>query len=216
VEGGKGIGLIFLRSEGEKLFFNDREISADDLSALVKELDDYLVTEFIYQAEYSRKIFPDTTNTLRFLTMWDYDRMEPFIASAAHRIGSSRSFPVDNFKYGKGGLSAAVDLESGVLGKAARMSDEGGLEWHAGHPENGSRIEGVGLPLWPETKGEILRMAARLPYIPYIAWDVVMTDGGFSVLETNSTPGLAVLQIHEPLLRDPRVRRFYQAHKVIN
>jgi hypothetical protein len=215
VEGGKGIGVIFLGRHEGRLHLNGQEITPADLSDLIRELDDYLITEFIHQAEYSRVIFPDTTNTIRILTMWDYERMEPFIAQAAHRIGTSRSFPVDNFRYGRGGLSSSVDLQGGELGKAFRLTDDWRVEWHSRHPENGSQIEGVGLPLWSEIRGEILRMAAELPYIPYIAWDVVMTDGGFSILETNSTPGLAVLQVHEPLLRDPRVRRFYQAHKVI-
>jgi hypothetical protein len=37
-----------------------------------------------------------------------------------------------------------------------------------------------------------------------------MTDEGYSILEANSPPGITVWQVHAPLLRDPRVARFFR------
>ena len=61
-------------------------------------------------------------------------------------------------------------------------------------------------------KGRGLLDAARcLPEAPLIGWDVLMTDGGYSILEANSPPGVSVWQVHAPLLADPRVARFFRA-----
>ena len=46
---------------------------------------------------------------------------------------------------------------------------------------------------------------------PLIGWDMLMTDDGYSILEANSPPGITVWQVHAPLLRDPRVARFFAA-----
>lgn len=57
-------------------------------------------------------------------------------------------------------------------------------------------------------------MAAAFPYLLRLGWDVVLTDDedGFPVLEVNAHAAMRTLQVHRPLLRDPRVRRFYEYH----
>ena len=50
---------------------------------------------------------------------------------------------------------------------------------------------------------------------PAIAWDLVVTRDGCSVLEGNGPPDVFVWEVHTPLLADPRVRRFYEDHGVI-
>jgi hypothetical protein len=49
------------------------------------------------------------------------------------------------------------------------------------------------------------------PYLPYVGWDVVVTDDGIRILEGNSNSGLDGIQHYGPLLADPRVRRFYES-----
>jgi hypothetical protein len=116
---------------------------------------------------------------------------------------------------GAGGLSACIDLATGVLSRAACRSDAGVIERHAHHPETGNPIEGVGVPYWAETTQQILHFAAQMPYLPFIGWDIVMTADGYSILETNPGSGFGVIQVHHPLLVDVRVARFFQAHGLL-
>lgn len=204
-----GYGFIGLRREGTEFHLNGVTVDAGQLAQLFGGLDEYLVSEFVEQGAFSRALYPPTVNTIRIVTLSDGDR--PFIARAVLRIGTSRSFPVDNFKAGHGGLSALIDPESGRLGPGA-LADAGGKpEWHARHPESGAPIAGVVIPGWVDLCQKMLDCAGRLAFIRSFGWDVVLTDHGFSILEGNSKPGMPVLQVHGPLLTDPRVRRFYQS-----
>jgi hypothetical protein len=205
--GGTGVFFVFRGSGGLEL--DGQAISASDLEARLATLDEFLITEFLDQAEYAREIYPASSNTLRLLTLWDVERHQPFLAAAVHRFGSSRSGMIDNFHQGQGGMSAPIDLETGRLGAAVSMDSEDRRVTLEHHPDTGSRIDGIVVPGWKETVDTALRVAAGLPQFPYVGWDLLPTERGAYWLEANSPPGLAVWQAHGPLLADPRARRFF-------
>jgi len=211
----KGRGIAFVEERAGEYRINGRPAPFADVAALTGQLDDYVITDFVSQAAYATGMYPHTPNSIRILTLWDCASRTPFVAAAAQRVGTSRSAPVDNFKAGLGGLSAAVDVESGVLGAGVELTHEGRRVRHAVHPETGGGIEGVRLPFWQDTVDNILEAAAGVPHMPCIAWDVLLTDSGYSVLEINDTPGLYVHEVHAPMLTDPRVRRFYREYGFI-
>lgn len=213
--GGEGRGIVFLARGRAGLSLNGVPAPADAAAAFLSTLRRYLITEFVRQADYAASVYPQTTNTVRILTLWDTETGAPFIAAAAHRFGTARSAPVDNWHGGWGGLSAKIDPGSGGLGPGATLSDGGRLCWHDRHPESGAPIAGVRIEQWAETAATVLGAAARLPEAPAIGWDLVVTDEGCCFLEGNSPPGAFVWQVHAPLLADPRVRRFYEAHGIV-
>ncbi|MDS0293765.1 sugar-transfer associated ATP-grasp domain-containing protein [Halogeometricum luteum] len=182
-----------------------------EFSALVEELEEYLVWEFVEQADYAADLFPDAVHTLRVLTLWDPDADEPFVSKAVHRVGTADSAPVDNWS--RGGLSAEI-REDGTLGPAAYWSDDDHeRRWFQRHPDTDARIEGAEVPGWPAIRDRLLELASAVPYLPRVGWDVVVTgEGEFVVLELNSHAGVETLQVHGPLLRDERSRRFYEYH----
>lgn len=49
----------------------------------------------------------------------------------------------------------------------------------------------------------------------YVGWDIIVTDDGYKIIEGNNYSDVNLLQIHRPLLADPRVRRFYLYHGII-
>lgn len=207
---GGGQGVFFLDHVDEKLRLNGKEISTGETCELISKLDRYMATEFQDQATYASNIFPFSANTLRILTLWDVERWVPFVAAVSHRFGSSRSAPIDNFHQGSGGVCAAVDLDTSALGPAWRLTDDGQLASDAIHHETGKPIEGVVVPGFKQCIEGVLKAAGHFPFCPMIGWDVLLTEQGFCVVEANPTPGLSVLQIHTPLLKDPRSRKFFQ------
>jgi hypothetical protein len=193
---------------------NDEGKTAAAFDELIADLDEYLVCEFVEQASYAADLYPESTNTVRVLTMWDPKTDEPFITFAMQRIGTNRSAPVDNWS--KGGLTAEVDLASGELSRGVHFPYSGTLEWHETHPETDARIAGVEIPGWSAIREGILDIAANYPQIPYVGWDIVVTgEGEFVIIEANSCTDVDSLQVHGPLLDDPRARRFYEHHDII-
>ncbi|WP_408958292.1 sugar-transfer associated ATP-grasp domain-containing protein [Natrinema sp. 74] len=212
--GGGGNNVHFLERVDGKYRFDGEWTSESDLVETLAGLEDYLVCEFVEQADYADELFPDTANTLRVLTMYDDRAREAFVPIAIHRIGTRDSVPVDNFS--NGGLSAQIDRETGALSAGAEYPHDGTVGWHETHPETDARIKGTTIPGWADIRDRLLEIAETLSHVPYVGWDLVVTDEGeFRIIEANSYPGVTSLQVHRPLLTDDRTRRFYRDHGVV-
>lgn len=204
---GGGEGVFFLRRQDDAWFVNGRDASTADVAGLIGGLDRYIATAFVDQAAYARAIHAPSTNTLRVLTLADGDG--PFIASVVHRFGTSRSFPVDNFHQGRGGVCAAVDAATETLGTAVSLDRHNRRVSHAVHPETGSPIAGVAIPGLKEALDGVLAAAGCFPEATCVGWDLLMTDDGYSILEANAPPGIVVSQAHAPLLANPRAAAYF-------
>jgi hypothetical protein len=216
VSGMAGRGLVFLTETEARLRANGVEVTESTLGELVALLDQYLVSELVRQAAYARDIFPDATNTVRLLTLWDYRENAPFLAATAHRFGTTRSAPVDNFHGGQGGLCAGIDAATGFLTPAVTLDQDGTPRSHEQHPETGAPIAGVAVASWAETVQVVLHAAAVFPEGPYVGWDLVITDNGPCFLEANAPASVWVWQVHGGLLRDERTRAFFEGHGLVS
>ena len=172
-----------------------------------------LVERRAEQASFWRDLFPETVNTIRMLTIWrDGERM-PFVACATQKIGTAASVPADNFA--RGGLAAAVDVETGRM-SAARAKDDV-TKPIPRHPETGALIEGAVLPGWAELRDDVVRITSAFPGDCFVGWDVFRdADGRTVIIEANGgSTGVQILQMDAGLLRDPRVRGFYEEANVL-
>jgi hypothetical protein len=186
-------------------------VSEAALCERVSELSGYLVTAFVHQHSYAEALYPEATNTIRVLTMWDDERGELVVPAVIQRIGTDRSRPVDN--YSQGGLTADVDSKTGTIGRAARKPFSGDLRWFSSHPDTGAPIEGETVPHWQEVLSTVRELAKENTHIPVIGWDIVLGEGGSPVvLEANTGTDITMFQVHRPLLTDPRVDEFVSRH----
>ena len=214
VMGGAGKQVLLVERAGDTFLINEKPHSERELRSRISSLRNYLVTGFVEQAPYASSLYPDSANTLRVLTMYDEAAESSFVAAATHRIGTDESRPLDNFS--RGGLSVGVDRESGTLGRGIRYTPPDLPEEHPVHPDTGETIDGVEVPGWERIERNLLAVANRLSFIPYLGWDIVVTaPGEFSVIEINNNSD-AVIQMHGPLLTDARTRRFYERHGVVS
>lgn len=171
-----------------------------------------LIERRVQQGAFWRNLYPESSNTIRALTMWAPGDLEPFLGAAAQRIGTAETMPTDNFS--GGGIAARIDLATGMLGAGSRhpVKARGNqLRGIMRHPVTGAEIEGAVVPHWDRLREVVLRAASSLPTNRYIGWDVIVDEGGTPiVLEGNARPGLDVNQVERGLLSDPKVRRFYE------
>ena len=150
---------------------------------------------------------------MRIITLIDPKTNKAFIARAVQRIGVKASAPQDNFT--KGGLSAAINLETGQLSDCTRHPKTQEQLRFTHHPDTNIKIEGVTIPNWKSLEAQILHAANSLPMLKIIGWDFVISNNGLVAIEGNHHPDPDVLQGHEPLLIDERIKAFYKFHKII-
>ena len=212
--GAEGKSLYSLQRSQEGVKVNGEVRSVDEAARSIMRPNRPLIIEDLVEQHASQaELYPETTNTLRVLTMPDLETEEPFILMAVQRIGAASSGNVDNWT--QGGLSARIDLETGELSKAARLPASSRLEWFSHHPDSGARIEGRAVPHWGEVKDVVLRAARAISFLEYVGWDIIVGPDGPVVLEANINSGMNVLQVHQPLLADPRARAYFDARGVI-
>ncbi len=93
--GGGGEGILFIERPGNgkgngkgnsrDFVVNALEANDETFEALIRPLDDYLVTALVQQGEYAQRIFPGTTNTVMVITSQDGEQLcyqllaQPFI-----------------------------------------------------------------------------------------------------------------------------------------
>lgn len=214
IASGGGSGVCIYEYKDKNIYLNDKITNKEDIGQAVNKLDKYIITEYIKQHEYSSKIYPNSVNTIRIVTMEDPYTQEIFIPIAVHRFGTSRSNNVDNWD--KGGMSAQIDIETGMLSKATSKPIENKMTWYTNHPDTGTKIEGAKVPYWDLIKEKVVFVSEQLPFLKYIGWDVLVTkDGRISIIEANNCTSVNLLQAHRPLLIDNRVEKFYKYHKII-
>lgn len=187
---GKGNGVHLLTSDKGKLYIDSSECSRDELIDFLKKRDGYIICEFMKQHGYSSRIYDKTVNTIRFITMRDTETHEFKVFFAVQRIGTAKTIPVDNGS--KGGLVANIDLETGTLSEARCLKDLGVFKVH---PDSGNPIEGVQIPGWQDIKEQMLKVCRKIPYMDFIAWDLLVTDEGICVIEANTSSGVNIIQL---------------------
>ncbi|GAB3194118.1 sugar-transfer associated ATP-grasp domain-containing protein [Nesterenkonia suensis] len=215
LRGAEGRFVVAIRRTEDGWRMNGQDCDLQEVAAWIEARPKPMLFEAaVPQAEAQARLNPHSTNTLRVLTMPDLTRgKEPFIAVAVQRIGTSRSAHVDNWT--QGGLSAKIDIDTGTLSRAGQLPDDHTPVWHTVHPDSGAQIEGTEVPFWEETKKLVLEGANRLNFMEYIGWDIIISPTGPVILEANVNSGMNVLQVHGPLLKDERVRRYFEKRGVV-
>ncbi|MBD3366975.1 MAG: hypothetical protein GF405_02225, partial [Candidatus Eisenbacteria bacterium] len=210
--GGSGVRVMAVTQEHGRVAVDHVVRTRDEARAMLRNVRDGVVSQFIRQHAYADTVFPHSTNSIRVLTMWDPVTRDPFIPFAGHRFGRPSSVPTDNCS--RGGIAVLVDVDRGVLVRGHSGHARGEDRMFENHPDTGAGLAGLRLPHWDRVTARLLDLCREMAYIPYVGWDIVITEDGFAVLEGNNYPDLGH-QAFFPLLIDPRVRRFYEHYGVV-
>ena len=170
-----------------------------------------LVTDYAVQGSYAREITPWWSGPIRMLTIRTADRSSVAI-SASHQFSTLATTASPGRE--EGSLRAGVDIESGELGKAFRIGDDGRLESMTHHPDTSARIRGIVVPDWVSLRRRLEAAHSAIPKVESLSWDVVVTDDGPRVLEAERALSPRVYQWHQPLLANPDFAAFAARHGV--
>lgn len=206
---GKGKGVHRLEFVDGEFALDRKSITETDLLAKLSKDDGWFLSEGVEQHPDLAKIYDQTSNTIRLITMRDPHTGELRVFFAVMRIGTEATIPVDNGS--RGGLVAKIDLDTGMLSEARTLWSN---ETFSSHPNSGNPIEGVLVPGWKELTQKVLGVADKLPFVQFIAWDVLVGEHEPFIIEANTSSGVNIIQLWGPQ-RQGELGDFYRAHGVI-
>ncbi len=204
---GKGIGVCRMSWDGD--YRIDGKICEEkDILETMHQYKDWILCETIQQGPFPASLYDKTVNTMRIITFRNVETEHFEVFFAVQRIGTRDTIPVDNGS--RGGLVARIDLESGELSEARCLHN---LDVHEIHPDSGAKIRGARIPGWQALKEDVLALSRKLPYFSFIAWDIVLTDDGFAVIEANASSGVNIIQLWGGQRQGP-LGDFYRHHHI--
>lgn len=206
---GRGKGVHRIDATNSAYLLDRKPISREALMAFLLKNDEWFVSETIEQHPAIAALHPETTNTIRLITMRNPETGELGIFFAVMRVGTADTVPVDNGS--RGGLVVNIDLDTGVLSDARTLWSK---DEFTSHPNTGEAISGFTVPNWEAVKQEILAVAQKVPYLQFIAWDLLIGEKDVTVIEANTSSGVNIIQLWGPQ-RNNELGDFYRAHGVI-
>ncbi len=169
--GAEGNGIVFLAT---------KDFTTETLRSAVRDYNSGVVEEFVDQHPAINKLSPYATNTLRVITQVTPDN-EVDILLVCFRI--SNGAPVDNFD--QGGISAIVNIKTGVIDTPGIFKDPRNNDLLYQHPLTGEDIVGFEIPYWTETVEFVKRISLHIPQLRSVGWDIAITANGPTVIEGN-------------------------------
>ncbi len=165
--------------------------SIQELYRYLQSANSGIVEECIVQHPEMSRLYPDSINTLRMVTVNNAGKISVVIALC--RIGNGGR--VDNFL--NGGVMTRIDLSKGELMFDAVNSQN---EIFSEHPVTGTVFKGFKIPMWSECMKKACKAAAVLPEVGYVGWDFAVTPSGPVLVEGNEFPGHCLYQLppHTP------------------
>ena len=130
------------------------------------------------------------------------------------RIGNDACKPVDNVS--AGGYASEIDLETGVLGPAIAKygpMDRRMKEFDY-HPDTGAQIAGMVIPNWDAIKKGIVDLTNTFPYLNFVAWDVLLIEEGFCIIEGNASSGCGMFQMKHGV-KNEELGDIYRSYGII-
>ena len=173
---GRGIELVKSGSISIRAYFEE----------LISQ-GEHIIEEKIQQSAVMSALNASSVNTIRCITV--NTRHGIVVPYTFLKVGRNGSF-VDNG--GAGGILAGIDENTGII--TTHGYDEFLTEYPE-HPDSGITFKGYRFPQWDEMKAMCCEMAAMIPSVKCIGWDVTLTDSGWAVVEGNGKTQLIGPQI---------------------
>ena len=140
----------------------------------------FIVEEIIHQKGLLCEVNSSSVNTMRVNTLIDHG--EPEVLCAFLRTGRKGSI-TDNLH--SGGILWQINIQTGEIMFGVQAD---GLIVDT-HPDSGIHLSGKKVKGFHEALRICLEAQKRIPEVPQVGWDVVISEDGIYLIEGNSGPG---------------------------
>jgi len=214
--GGRGFIKLELREDG--LYENNKPIDKDRFNDILKDMPNYIVTEYVKQHKELAKIWGDSECTLRVIMVKNpkkniSDKSEWSCTVSYARFGSSISGGASNLS--SGGIGIGFDYETGKYKdfsiRYKKFCADGNTMLYK-HPDTGITWKGEGLPNWEYVKNMIEKICNHISSLSYLGFDVIITDDGMKLCEINTHPACDYEQVMcGPVLAKENAKAFFES-----
>ena len=211
--GGEGTYVISFDDVGFSVNGVNKDV--EEVKDLFNRRGDAILCEYMTQSEFSSSLYPYTTNTIRIVCAKKKGERDAKFIKAIQRVGCQESIPVDNVSMG--GLTLDINKSTGELGVgiAKYGRPDRVMVPFRNHPDSGGAFVGKAIPDWENIVQEVVALTNKLPFLNYVAWDILLTDDGFCVIEGNSSSGCGIFQM-EKGVRNSELGDIYRSYKIID
>ena len=178
-----GHGVICWKYDNGRYVSGECELSAEFIQGIGCE--SYVVQERVSQCEFSAQFNPSSANTFRMITLRCPWNGEVVLLRSGMRIGVTDA-AIDNLS--AGGICVVVD-DCGNLSKTGySWIMKYGFNRYKEHPTSHIPFEGKRHPYFEKMKSVVLSLAAKIPNMNLLGWDVMVdSNGEVKILEVNAT-----------------------------
>lgn len=177
-----GEGVFSLDYVGKEWIKNGKiKFDGDECKAFIRGLGgrEYLVQDRLIQHEEMSRLYPNSVNTIRIITIKD-QQGKPQFFNALLRVGANGNV-VDNCA--KGGLLVGI-RDNGFLGEEGFFKPPYGKKTMR-HPDSGVVFKEFKIPYYKEAIQNCLSFHQKLKGVHAIGWDVAITGNGPVFIEGN-------------------------------
>lgn len=205
ISGSRGDGFYKIAYSENYYYVNNILITRNEMINFIKNLDGYILTEYLFTHKDLGQIWDKTPNTLRLLTVKE-DNANPQIAYTYIRFGSETTGLVDNMHAGS--VAAFVDIDNGYFTNGRVIIND---EWAERklHPDTKVSLEGT-LPFWGQIKETVLAICNYIPQIRLMGFDIVITNNSFKIIEINSLPAIGAHNYQCPIYTNDKCKDFFR------
>lgn len=205
--GGHGKGFLKISYTDNKYCKNNDCITEIELKKLLKNLNGYIITEFVKINDKLRTLCGQMPCVVRLVTIYD-DEDGPQIIGSVMRIETNAlNMTTDN----DGTIHCGINIQDGSLfSPKIRVGDESVNEFmHCNvHPVTGVRLEGQ-IPGWSLIVKKCTEISHYLNNTPFLSFDIVPTNGGFKILEINQHGMPRMMQPFYPFYKNKYFKRLF-------
>lgn len=184
----------------------EKELLYDENKPLdIKKYSNFIAVPLLTNADYAKKIFPDTLNTIRILSAVIDGKIVNI--RAIHRFGNHNTGSVDNFS--NGGMSCNIDIASGIIDSVVYLKN--GKKYNTeNHPYTNERIKGIEIPNWNEVLSFVNNIHDKMKFVKYVGWDVALCNDKMYIIEANHISDIDLMQTHYPLKQEASIIEFFK------
>jgi hypothetical protein len=192
--GGKGAAVWIHRDDGRYENATHGVLSEAELSGHLLALSrrqPYVGRAYVTNHPELAEVSSGALSSIRVVTCLD-ETGQPEVTHAVLRMARTPGIVVDNFH--AGGIASAVDLDSGIVGRATDLGLHRDTQWFDQHPTTGAHITGRRIPMWDDVLDVARRAHRAFGDQIVVGWDVAMLADGPHLIEGNKGPDFDIVQ----------------------